>query len=150
MTFEAHKPGQGTYARVTAAVALGVISLAASAWLHGVFIGMRVIRRILGVEFTWGILIAAIAFVVMAGFTAFLTLGLRTEIKWLKRLDDLAVACADFLIETETELRRVSWPTRDELVGSTAVVIFLTLVMGAFVFVADSVIQLLAKAVGVL
>jgi len=154
MKFEPHKPGQGAYARWTAGIALSVIALAASVWLYRLLIDLPDIVPAeipgTGVRFTWGLAIAMFTFVMLVGFTAFLSIGMTTEIPWLRGLDNLSLACVDFLIETETELRKVSWPTREELMGSSAVVIFLTLVLGVFLLVADSVIQLVMKSVGVL
>ncbi len=45
----------------------------------------------------------------------------------------------DFLAEVAQELKRSSWPTRKELVDSTAVVIISVLILGLFVAFADYV-----------
>ena len=42
-----------------------------------------------------------------------------------------------FFRETRQELKKVSWPTREELVGSTGVVIVTTFLMAAFIGVID-------------
>ena len=42
-----------------------------------------------------------------------------------------------FLAEARMELKKVKWPTRKELLASTAVVIVLTLVVAAFLGVVD-------------
>jgi preprotein translocase subunit SecE len=52
-----------------------------------------------------------------------------------------------FVSEVITELKKSSWPTRKELLGSTVVVIITMLVLGMFVALADLV---LVKAVGLL
>ena len=42
-----------------------------------------------------------------------------------------------FINEVKTELSKVSWSTRKELVGSTIVVIVITLIMGLFIGLLD-------------
>ncbi|MCK9594374.1 MAG: preprotein translocase subunit SecE [Candidatus Omnitrophica bacterium] len=43
-----------------------------------------------------------------------------------------------FLREVKAELGKVSWSTREELIGSTTVVIALTSIIAVFIFVIDS------------
>lgn len=43
-----------------------------------------------------------------------------------------------FLTEVKVELGKVSWSTREELIGSTLVVITLTGIMTVFIFIIDS------------
>lgn len=42
-----------------------------------------------------------------------------------------------FVKETRQELKKVSWPSREELWGSTAIVIVTTLIMAAFIGTID-------------
>ena len=44
---------------------------------------------------------------------------------------------ADFLVETEGELRKVSWPARKEYVGSSVVVLIVVLVVSLFLTAVD-------------
>jgi len=44
----------------------------------------------------------------------------------------------DFLSSVETELRKVSWPTRQQVVGSAAVVIITMLALGTYLFLVDA------------
>jgi len=46
-----------------------------------------------------------------------------------------------FLNEVKVELSKVSWSTRQELVGSTIVVIVITLIMGLFIGLLDLVLS---------
>jgi preprotein translocase subunit SecE len=46
----------------------------------------------------------------------------------------------DFLSEVRTEMRKVSFPTRDEVVATTVVVVITSVVFAAFLFVADRLI----------
>ena len=42
-----------------------------------------------------------------------------------------------FIRETQQELKKVSWPSREELMGSTMVVILTTFILAAFVGTVD-------------
>jgi preprotein translocase subunit SecE len=46
----------------------------------------------------------------------------------------------DFLKEARSEMRKVSFPTRDEVVGTTIVVIVTSFIFAAFLFLADQLI----------
>jgi preprotein translocase subunit SecE len=48
----------------------------------------------------------------------------------------------DFLTETRSEMKKVSFPTRDEVVGTTIVVIVTSFIFAAFLFLADQLIVL--------
>ena len=50
----------------------------------------------------------------------------------------------EFLIEVRAEVKRVTWPTRREAMGGTAVVVFVVLVMALFLGIVDAI---LSKAV---
>ena len=58
-------------------------------------------------------------------------------------------AC-DFLIATEGEMKKVSWSTKNELWGSTKVVIFFTLLMALLLFIVDLFFLFVFSAIGVL
>ena len=49
---------------------------------------------------------------------------------------------ADFLIEVEAEMRKVSWPSWDEVSGSTIVVLVTVFVMGVLLFCSDYVVSM--------
>jgi len=42
--------------------------------------------------------------------------------------------------ETVTEIEKVTWPSKDELVGSTIVVVVVSLIIGFFMFGVDLVL----------
>jgi preprotein translocase subunit SecE len=52
-----------------------------------------------------------------------------------------------FLSETRTELKKVTWPTREELRESTIVVIVSTFIVTIFVGVVDQVISRIIRLV---
>jgi preprotein translocase subunit SecE len=53
---------------------------------------------------------------------------------WWKRI-------REFLSETRSEMRKVSFPSRDEVVGTTVVVVVTSFVFAVFLYVADVIIQ---------
>ena len=46
----------------------------------------------------------------------------------------------EFLSEVRTEMRKVTFPTRDEVVGTTIVVVVTSFVFAVFLFLADRLI----------
>lgn len=50
-----------------------------------------------------------------------------------------------FFRETKAEMRKVTWPTRDELVGSTKIVIIATLVVTLFIGFIDQILTLIIR-----
>jgi len=46
----------------------------------------------------------------------------------------------EFLSETRTEMRKVSFPSRDEVVGTTVIVLITSVIFAAFLFAADRLI----------
>jgi preprotein translocase subunit SecE len=57
---------------------------------------------------------------------------------------------ADFLIAVEAEMNKVSWPSTDELIRSSVVVIFVIFFLAFLLFGFDQVWMLLFRALGVL
>jgi len=54
-----------------------------------------------------------------------------------------------FLTETKAELRKVTWPTRDELTGSTKIVIIATFVVTIFIGIIDQILtQIIRRLLG--
>ncbi len=52
-----------------------------------------------------------------------------------------------FIKEVELELRRVTWPNRNDLIGSTRVVIVVSLIMAIFIGVVDRILTEILKLV---
>ena len=72
--------------------------------------------------------------------------GKKTQKQTQKRQGRLA-GIRDFLRGVRNELRRVSWPNRDQLRQSTAVVLIIVVVLGAYVAAWDFVFQNLARLI---
>lgn len=71
------------------------------------------------------------------------------EKKGENRLLGLIKISTNFLRDCKTELKRVKWPSRKELLASTAMVIFLVIIISFFLGVADyffvALIELIAR-----
>jgi preprotein translocase SecE subunit len=109
-----YKREEGMWARVPVAVVGGIVTVAATrtAMTWSFWPG----------RYIWG----GIAFAVCACATLWLAFFHRKT--------------GDVLIDTESEMRKVVWPTREEVQGSTIVVIATTLILGVGVFVCDVVV----------
>ena len=47
----------------------------------------------------------------------------------------------NFVKEVKVQLLKVSWPTKDELIGATITVIMLTFLIGIFIYIIDSILS---------
>jgi len=93
-------------------------------------------------------LIGAFLLFVLFGFLiGIFIIGLETG---LRPLDYSGKRAIEFLIETQGELQKVSWPTRVELVGSTAVVIISVIMIGVFILGVDWFVSIIMEYIGVL
>jgi preprotein translocase subunit SecE len=54
---------------------------------------------------------------------------------------------AKFLTEVNQEMSKVSWPTYEELKGSTIIVIIISLLLAAFIFVSDQILTMILKLI---
>jgi preprotein translocase subunit SecE len=63
------------------------------------------------------------------------------------RLQTLWGSTVQFLKEVRVELKKVTWPSRNEIIGSTAVVIMASFVVSFFLGFVDLVLQ---KALGLI
>jgi preprotein translocase subunit SecE len=46
-----------------------------------------------------------------------------------------------FFLEVKQEMAKVSWPTRNELKGTTIIVIVITIILSVFIWLADKVLE---------
>ncbi|MCY4612035.1 MAG: preprotein translocase subunit SecE [Nitrospira sp.] len=54
---------------------------------------------------------------------------------------------AEFLIEVKGELKKVSYPTRDETIGSTSVVVVFCFIMSLYLSMTDSILVWLVSRI---
>lgn len=106
MALSIYKPGQGYYTRMLSAVGVGVIVLSGVAWLWEKMPTIRSIPVDQMLYYRAGMAVGVIA---LFGLIVFLILN-KPRI-------------ADFMIATEAEMKKVNWPSKKEIIGSTWVVI---------------------------
>ena len=51
-----------------------------------------------------------------------------------------------FLVEVRAEVRKVTWPTRAEALGGTAVVVVVVLIMALFLGVVDAILSKIVQS----
>jgi len=118
----------------------------------GLFASFRVFQQLgsgsgtlagIPVAFLW----AAALFAGVAVLTSIFTFGLQTG--W-EGLDSKSRALVDLLVDTQTELVKVSWPTREELRSSTTVVLVCILILSVFLYAVDLIVSFAMSRLGVL
>ena len=146
MTLTPYKPNQGLYARGAAAAALLLLDLLVCVRLHEM-LGEGGSFMLLGMSVPKTALWVAAVFVVAGAFIAVLTFALETG---LKSVDAKTQSLVDLLVDTQGELQKVSWPSRDELRRLTTVVLIFIVILGCFLFVADMIVNFVMTNLGVL
>ena len=116
MSLALYKTGQGFWTRTLTGVGAAILVLAGVGWGVG---KMSVIREN---TIYWQ---AGMAVAVIAVFGAL--------VWWLLNTPRIA----DFMIATEAEMKKVNWPSRREIIGSTWVVICGTAFIAALLFAID-------------
>jgi preprotein translocase SecE subunit len=130
MSLEIYKKGQGKTARLSAYVLAGLLVLFGAYRLHATFNrpGEGVLAEGLP-------LVGALTIMKIIAVVAFLGGMLLLHVV-LNR-----AAVADLLIDTEQEMRKVSWPSWAEVKSATLVVVLVTFVMGMALFGFDKGLQ---------
>jgi len=131
LAFTPYKPGQGYWTRVLSGVGAGVIVLAGSAWLWN---ELSVIRN------------EQYRLYIQAGVVATVIMCCGGLLWWLLNKPSIV----DFMIATESEMRKVNWPTRREIIGSTWIVISGTMLMAVLLFGVNLSFSKLFMLIGVL
>ena len=129
------KPGQGTAVRATALVTLGslagfgctafyLLPPSTSSWWASVLWTADILGKVFSIR---PVLFPAAGIFATVMFAIHLLLNRE---KW-----------AEFLVETEGELKKVSWPARKDYMGSAAVVVLVVAIISLFLYFVDSVMS---------
>ncbi|KKO19018.1 MAG: preprotein translocase subunit SecE [Candidatus Brocadia sp.] len=150
--FSVYRKGVGLYSRITVGIALGILALFASLSLYNALVDLPNIAGaakvpLVDIGLTWGLVCSIVLFLFLGFFICIFVAGLETKIR---PLDSGGKKTVEFLIETQGELQKVSWPTKYELVGSTAVVLVSVIVIGVFVLGVDWFVSIIMEYIGVL
>lgn len=128
-----YKPGQGYWTRLMSAIGLGLIVLMGVAWL------MRILRTVQVGDIPTVFIQAGVALVVLGvfGVIGYRLLGTNPRV-------------VEFMIATEGEMKKVNWSNRREVLGSTWLVIGLTVLIAILCLTFDLAFQFLFQKIGVL
>ncbi|MGA2264849.1 MAG: preprotein translocase subunit SecE [Phycisphaerae bacterium] len=113
--FEIYKRGQGKYTRLMT------------------FIGGMVLVMIGAALLSEYLTVFSLSPVIRYGIATALVLGMAAVMFWVVNRP----TSADFMIATEGEMKKVSWSSRREIIGSTQVVIITTLILAMILFTVD-------------
>ncbi len=133
MSTAIYKKGQGFWTRQMSTVAGAVLTLLGAIWFSDLFRGSE------WFEFQpiyWRAA-AGVAWCIVFGLLIY-------SFIWVKPKS------VDFLVATETEMKKVNWSTRHEIVGSTIVVILLAAGIAGFCLIADYLFAYLFSSIKVL
>jgi preprotein translocase subunit SecE len=128
--FEIYKQTQGKYTRVITFVSGMVLATIGAIWLSN---KLEVLQGQWKVYLQYGL--SAALWVGSAGLLFFVVNKPKM---------------ADFMIATEGEMKKVSWSSRKEIIGSTKVVIFATLALAVLLYVVDMIFQTFFVSIDVL
>jgi len=132
--FAQYKPEQGKWTRWGTFIGACAVVVWGALFIRSRLTGYEDITAGWGLLVTPGIPIAFA--VVMGAVCWWLSFGHR--------------AAGDFFIATEGEMKKVSWSTRREIIGSTKVVILFTVLLAVFLFMVDLVFVGFFRWIGVL
>jgi len=141
-----YRPNQGVHARGAAAGALLVLALFASVRLYNAR-PLEASFRWLGLTVSQSVVLAGGLFIALGAIILLLTVGPNTGIAGI---DKRVHGVIDLLIETQSELQKVSWPSGEELSRSTTAVLVSIVLLGAALFVIDLVWAFVMKTFQVL
>ncbi|ODS30140.1 MAG: putative preprotein translocase SecE subunit [Candidatus Scalindua rubra] len=152
MTFQIYRKGVGVYARCAVAGLFGLATIFAAYSLYGALIGLPEFFAgaripLLDVRLTWGVVSACILFVFFGMLIGVFTLGFEVGLRWIDKKSKGAI---EFFIETQAELQKVSWPTQNQLIGSTIVVIIFLIVLSLYILGVDWIVSTVMETVGIL
>ncbi|MGD0540885.1 MAG: preprotein translocase subunit SecE [Tepidisphaeraceae bacterium] len=140
--FQIYKKGQGYWTRMGTVAAVSVIGLLTANFLYSEFDGFSAGPKISGFLRNVHLQEPRGAYLVVVIFS--LTYAAIAYHLMNKPLH------VDFLIATDSEMKKVNWTTKKELMGSTKVVIWFMFIMAVLLFTYDLFFQLVFYLLGVL
>lgn len=131
MSWKIYKLGQGYWTRTLSGVGGGVLAAAGAIWL---------MEKLSVIQSNARVYIQAVA--------CLLVLAVLGPI--IYKLVAVKPRSSDFLIATEGEMKKVNWPSRQEVKGSTFVVIWAVVLLTLLLFTSDVAFAYVFKAIGIL
>lgn len=114
--FHIYKPGQGKWVRWGTVTGMAIVTFTGAIWLVAYQGEIAVLPTL------WKVLIGVVWTLVCAGLTF-----------WFVN----SPKYGEFMIMTESEMRKVTWPTRREVIASVKIVILLTSLLGVLLWIVD-------------
>ena len=133
-----YRSDQGRHARMFAFWSLTLLCLFGCTWLHDILSGFDSMASTIG-----DIKIPIVGIELTGAFLS--TLLLFAALTYAVHLYLSRPKVADMLIDTESELRKVTWPTFDDVVNSSFVVVVSVVLLGAFLAGADWILHRIAQ-----
>jgi preprotein translocase subunit SecE len=121
MFWQWYKPNQGRRVRVTAAVTIAALAALAA---------LEAYTRLAGFGIQVRLAVPVLALAVIVAFGIYV-------LNWPK--------VAEFLIDAESELAKVSWPNRQQVLGSTGTVLVLVLLLAIYLVGMDLLVDLFLR-----
>jgi len=121
MFWQWYKPNQGRRVRVTAAVTIAALAALAALEAYARLAGF-------GIQVRLAAPVLALAVIVAFGIYV---------LNWPR--------VAEFLIDAESELAKVSWPNRQQVLGSTGTVLVLVLLLAIYLVGMDLLVDLFLR-----
>jgi preprotein translocase subunit SecE len=125
--FDIYKSGQGYFTRLGTGIGVGLIAVFGANYVHS-----QITSSVPAVQLGVPAVILALAALALWWVVGS---GRKTN---------------DFFIATEGEMKKVSWSTRTEVIGSTKVVLAFTLMMATMLFFVDGLFMAFFGYIGVL
>ena len=132
MALPIYKSGQGYWTRTLSAIGAGTLVLAGAAWLY-----TKIVPRYAPSE---------TSIYYQAGIAAGVIVFFGLLIYFLLNKPKVV----DFMIAVEAEMKKVNWPTKKEIIGSTWVVICGTFLIAGLLFVVNLVFGWFFMKIGIL
>jgi len=133
MAIEVYRPRQGMYARIGTGVAVIVLAIfAAYRFYH--LLPVEKTFAVMGLKQPVASLWAGGFFVIEAAIIVYFLTGPNLGGAFLRKK---ARKFIDLLVDTQSELEKVVWPSREDLVNSTIIVIATIVMLGFFILMAD-------------
>ncbi len=126
--FRIYKPGQGKWVRWGTVVGMTIIAFTGAFWLT------QKQGNVVMLPTIWKALVG----VAWIALWALLTFWFVNSLKY-----------GEFMIMTESEMRKVTWPSRREVINSVKIVILLTVLLGVLLWIVDLGFIKLFQTIGI-
>jgi len=124
-----------------------MLALFASTRLAAMTADLGTAFKALSLDVSYSTIWASALFVLAGGLVFLFTFGVTSGIKGI---DAATHGLIDLLIDTESELNKVSWPSQADLTRSTTAVLVCMVMLGVFLFLVGLLIGFAMKTMGLL